>query len=102
METKPQPGVVNGAPATLETYLPAWAEQVRMVLRESGAQPLAYLARKVPHTTTNEVAMAIGWLAHAGDIRFSRREELWMIEHSNHSATRVREVTTDTPYADQL
>lgn len=80
MEMKPQPGIVECTKATMESHLPAWAEQVRMVLRESGAQPLANLARKVPDTTTNEVAMAIGWLAHAGDIRFSKREGLWMIE----------------------
>ncbi len=80
METTPHPQGEACSQASMEALLPAWAELVRIVLRESGAQSLANLARKVPDTTTNEVAMAIGWLAHAGDIRFSKREGLWMIE----------------------
>ena len=60
--------------------LPALAERVRVVLKESGAQPLASLARKVPGTTTNEVAMAIGWLTHAGEIQFSKHNGLWLID----------------------
>jgi len=59
--------------------IPEWARQVQDVLKESGAQPLASLARKVPDTSTNEVAMAVGWLAHAGAIQLSRREGLLMI-----------------------
>jgi hypothetical protein len=56
-----------------------WAKQVREVLDESGPMPLANVARRIGDATTNEVAMAVGWLAHAGEIRFSRRGALWEI-----------------------
>ena len=56
-----------------------WTGQVGAVLTESGPMPLANLARRITDASTNEVAMAVGWLAHAGAIRFARQGTLWEI-----------------------
>ena len=51
-----------------------WAAEVRDILRKGGGgMSLADVARRVHTATTNEVAMAIGWLAHAGEVRFVRQ-----------------------------
>lgn len=63
----------------METSILQWTGQVREVLGESGPMPLANLARRIDNATTNEVAMAVGWLARAGKIRFRKRAELWEI-----------------------
>jgi hypothetical protein len=68
------------AGVTMERDIPVWAGQVRNVLREAGPLPLASVARRLPDATTNEVAMAVGWLAHAGEVGFRRREGRWMID----------------------
>jgi hypothetical protein len=69
----------RGKPA-MNDCIPAWAKQVREVLGQSGPMPLANVARRIADATTNEVAMAVGWLAHAGEIRFRRRGALWEIQ----------------------
>jgi hypothetical protein len=66
-------------PQILDVSIPTWAGQVRDVLKESGPLPFASLARRVANISTNEVAMAVGWLVHAGEIRFTRRGTLWLI-----------------------
>ncbi len=63
----------------MESCILQWTGQVREVLGESGPMPLANLARRIDNATTNEVAMAVGWLARAGKIQFRRRGDLWEI-----------------------
>ncbi len=63
----------------MESCILQWTGQVREVLGESGPMSLANLARRIDNATTNEVAMAVGWLARAGKIRFKKRGELWEI-----------------------
>ena len=64
----------------MEFLIRDWTAQVSDVLRSAGPLPLASLARAITGATTNEVAMAVGWLARAGEIHFNRREGLWTIE----------------------
>jgi len=75
----------------VDTCLPEWTRRVRAVLEGAGPMPLASVARRITDATTNEVAMAVGWLAHAGEIRFSSRGEFWDIE----LAARSSEEATD-------
>ena len=63
----------------MEACIREWADQVNDVLGATGPMSLAGLARRINDASTNEVAMAVGWLARAGKIRFKRREELWEI-----------------------
>ena len=74
-----QMGLDEHGPNSMDGRIAEWAKQVRDVLKDSGPEPLASLARGVPDATTNEVAMAVGWLAHAGEVRFNRRAGLWTI-----------------------
>lgn len=62
------------------------SRQVRNVIEEMGPLPLANVARRIRDATTNEVAMAVGWLAHADEIRFRRHEEMWVIELKEHGS----------------
>ena len=64
---------------TMESCLCELGRQVCDVLGDSGELPLAGLARKVPVATTNEVAMAVGWLAREGRLHFRRSGGVWEI-----------------------
>jgi hypothetical protein len=64
----------------MDASIPEWTRKVREVLKGSGPMSLASLARKITDATTNEVALAVGWLAHAGEIRLREREGLWEID----------------------
>ncbi len=79
MGSQPQMELDRQEKRDMESCILQWTGQVREVLGESGPMPLASLARRIDNATTNEVAMAVGWLARAGKIRFRRREEIWEI-----------------------
>ena len=79
MGTQPQLRPDRPIERAMETNILEWTRRVRAVLTESGSMPLASLARRITDASTNEVAMAVGWLAHAGEIRFARRGALWEI-----------------------
>jgi hypothetical protein len=79
METESQAESRQRESPAMDASLLEWTCQVRDVLKGSGPMPLASVARRITDATTNEVAMAVGWLAHAGEIRFSRRRGLWEI-----------------------
>jgi len=65
--------------ATMEAHIKVWAEQICEAIKGSGAMPLANLARGIADASTNEVAMAVGWLARDGRISFRRRGGVWEI-----------------------
>ena len=79
MGTQPQEELDRQEIKDMESCILQWTGRVREVLDESGPMSLAKLARRIDSATTNEVAMAVGWLARAGKIRFRRREDLWEI-----------------------
>lgn len=63
----------------MDADLAKWAEQVCEALSECGDMPLANLARAIPNATTNEVAMAVGWLARDGRVGFKQGKGIWEI-----------------------
>jgi predicted transcriptional regulator len=63
----------------MDAGIPVRARRVLEILAETGPLSLASLARQFDDASTNEVAMAVGWLAHAGEVCFRRRADLWMI-----------------------
>jgi hypothetical protein len=79
METQQQSDADRGSASTMALCILEWAALVRAALEGADPMPLASVARRIPHATTNEVAMALGWLAHEGTIWFRRRGSLWEI-----------------------
>jgi hypothetical protein len=77
MESYSQSPSGTGVPLMIDASILGWAEEVCKALEGSGPIPLANLARRIPDATTNEVAIAIGWLAREGRIRFGCREGIW-------------------------
>jgi len=64
---------------TVEAHVKEWARQICEAIKGSGAMSLANLARGIADASTNEVAMAVGWLAREGRISFKRRGGMWEI-----------------------
>lgn len=63
----------------METSILEWSCQIRDVLKGAAPMPLANVARRITNATTNEVAMALGWLAHEGKVQFRRQNGRWEI-----------------------
>ncbi|MBT7067733.1 MAG: winged helix-turn-helix domain-containing protein [Verrucomicrobia bacterium] len=59
--------------------LDEWARQVCDALADAGPMGLACLARRIKGVSTNEIAMAIGWLAHEGRVQFREQEGMWEV-----------------------
>lgn len=79
MESYSQSPSETGAQPAIDACILGWVEEVCKALEGSGSMPLANVARRIPDATTNEVAIAIGWLAREGRIQFGRREGIWEI-----------------------
>ena len=78
----------------MDVLMQEWTRQVRDVLDGAGPMFLASVARRIPDATTNEVAMAVGWLAHAGEIRFSKQGSIWAIDLQEHSGRPMARVSS--------
>lgn len=76
MGTQSQSEPARRAELDLDVGISERAEEVRNVLKGASPMPLAGIARRITDATTNEVAMAVGWLAHAGEIQFRKHGNL--------------------------
>lgn len=70
----PRPGDLG-----MEACLDECVRQVCYALEDSSPMSLACLARRIRGVTTNEIAMAIGWLAHEGRVQFREQEGMWEV-----------------------
>lgn len=64
---------------SVDAWLDEWSKLVCSALEDAGSMSLASVARRISGITTNEVAMAIGWLSCEGRVQFRDNGGVWTV-----------------------